>query len=48
MSGLSGSGDPSSAKQGLKQECLAAYIQEVWTDMSPLSLRKRMAEQKTP
>lgn len=28
-------------KSGLKSECLA-YIQEVWTDMRPLSLRKRM------
>ena len=31
-------------KQGLKAECLV-YIGEVWTDMRPLSLRKRMAEQ---
>ncbi len=30
-------------KQGLKDECLA-YIQEVWTDMRPLSLRKKMEE----
>jgi MbtH protein len=30
-------------KTGLKQECLA-YIEEVWTDMRPLSLRKRIAE----
>jgi len=29
-------------KTGLKQECLA-YIKEVWTDMRPLSLRKKMA-----
>jgi MbtH protein len=28
-------------KNGLKAECLA-YIKEVWTDMRPLSLRKRM------
>ena len=28
-------------KVGGKQECLA-YIAEVWTDMRPLSLRKRM------
>lgn len=28
-------------KQGSKAECLA-YIQEVWTDMRPLSLRKAM------
>lgn len=26
-----------------KADCLA-YIEEVWTDMRPLSLRKRMAE----
>jgi len=30
-------------KSGLKVECLA-YIKEVWTDMRPLSLRKRMEE----
>jgi MbtH protein len=30
-------------KQGQKAECLA-YIEEVWTDMRPLSLRKSMAE----
>lgn len=30
-------------KQGTKAECLA-YIEEVWTDMRPLSLRKKMAE----
>jgi MbtH protein len=29
-------------KQGPKSECLA-YIEEVWTDMRPLSLRKSMA-----
>ncbi len=28
-------------KQGLKAECLD-YISEVWTDMRPLSLRKKM------
>lgn len=28
-------------RSGTKQECLD-YIQEVWTDMRPLSLRKRM------
>lgn len=28
-------------KVGTKAECLA-YIQEVWTDMRPLSLRKQM------
>lgn len=30
-------------KRGSKQECLD-YIQEVWTDMRPLSLRRRMEE----
>jgi len=30
-------------KSGPKQECLG-YIKEVWTDMRPLSLRKRMEE----
>ncbi|HEY9801063.1 MAG TPA: MbtH family NRPS accessory protein [Leptolyngbyaceae cyanobacterium] len=30
-------------KSGLKSECLE-YIKEVWTDMRPLSLRKRMEE----
>jgi MbtH protein len=37
-------------KEGLKDECLA-YIEEVWTDMRPLSLRKKMEEiewQKAP
>jgi MbtH protein len=28
-------------KEGLKQECLQ-YVDEVWTDMRPLSLRKKM------
>jgi len=28
-------------KQGKKAECLQ-YIEEVWTDMRPLSLRQRM------
>ena len=28
-------------REGQKAECLA-YIDEVWTDMRPLSLRKRM------
>ena len=32
-------------KQGPKAECLA-YIDEVWTDMRPLSLRKAMDEAK--
>lgn len=30
-------------KSGLKPECLS-YIKEAWTDMRPLSLRKRMEE----
>lgn len=30
-------------KSGLKAECLA-YVDEVWTDMRPLSLRKKMEE----
>ena len=30
-------------KSGSKPECLA-YIKEVWTDMRPLSLRKKMEE----
>ena len=30
-------------KSGTKQECLD-YIKEVWTDMRPLSLRKKMEE----
>ncbi|MFN8568155.1 MAG: MbtH family NRPS accessory protein [Kouleothrix sp.] len=30
-------------KSGLKAECLD-YIKEVWTDMRPLSLRKKMEE----
>lgn len=28
-------------KSGTKEECLA-YVKEVWVDMRPLSLRKRM------
>jgi len=31
--------------QGSKEECLA-YIKNVWTDLRPLSLRRRMAEKK--
>jgi len=31
-------------KSGTKEECLA-YIKEVWTDMRPLSLRKKMQAQ---
>jgi MbtH protein len=30
-------------KTGTKAECLA-YVKEVWTDMRPLSLRKKMEE----
>ena len=30
-------------KSGPKAECLS-YIEQVWTDMRPLSLRKKMAE----
>jgi MbtH protein len=30
-------------KKGSKQECLD-YIESVWTDMRPLSLRKQMEE----
>jgi MbtH protein len=30
-------------KSGVKAECLA-YIDEVWTDMRPLSLRKHMGD----
>jgi MbtH protein len=30
-------------KTGTKEECLA-YIKEIWTDMRPLSLRKKMEE----
>jgi MbtH protein len=32
-------------KSGPKDECLA-YIKEVWTDMRPLSLRKKMEEEQ--
>ena len=31
-------------KAGTKAECLE-YIKEVWTDMRPLSLRKKMEQQ---
>lgn len=30
-------------KRGTKAECLA-HVEEVWTDMRPLSLRRRMEE----
>lgn len=38
------SGWKDAGKSGPKAECLA-YIKEVWTDMRPLSLRKKMDEQ---
>lgn len=31
-------------KTGTKEQCLS-YIEEVWTDMRPLSLRKQMDEE---
>ena len=34
-------------KEGLKAECLT-YIDEVWTDMRPLSLRRYMQENAKP
>lgn len=34
-------------KVGPKAECLE-YIKEVWTDMRPLSLRKKMEEMANP
>lgn len=34
-------------KRGSKDECLG-YIEAVWTDMRPLSLRKRMEEAAKP
>lgn len=34
-------------KIGRKQECLS-YIEEVWTDMRPLSLRRKMAKLENP
>lgn len=33
-------------KQGSKQQCLD-FIEEVWTDMRPLSLKKQMSEGST-
>ena len=35
------SGWKDAGKEGLKEDCLA-YIEQVWTDMRPLSLRKQM------
>ena len=34
---------PSGSKSGSKSECLE-YIKKVWTDMRPLSLRKKMQD----
>jgi MbtH protein len=34
----------STGKVGTKAECMA-YVDELWTDMRPLSLRKKMAAQ---
>ena len=34
-------------RSGTKEECLE-YIREVWTDMRPLSLRRKMQEGETP
>jgi MbtH protein len=34
-------------KRGTKAECLA-YVEEVWTDMRPLSLRREMEEGARP
>jgi MbtH protein len=34
-------------KSGTRAECLD-YIKEVWTDMRPLSLRKKMQEMGNP
>lgn len=34
-------------KQGRKSDCLQ-YIEEVWTDMRPLSLRRRMEAGAAP
>jgi MbtH protein len=39
------SGWHDAGKAGTKAECLA-YIEEVWTDMRPLSLRQHMDAQK--
>ena len=34
-------------KRGTKEECLE-WIEEVWTDMRPLSLRRRMGDTDEP
>ena len=36
----------SAGKVGTKEECLA-YIEEVWTDMRPLSVRKKMEARRS-
>ena len=40
------SGWKDAGKRGTRHECLE-YIAEVWTDMRPLSLRKRMEQAAT-
>lgn len=40
---IEGLSEAEKERVGNKQECLA-YIEEIWTDMRPLSLRKKMAE----
>lgn len=37
------SGWRAAGKEGTREECLA-HIEEIWTDMRPLSLRKKMEE----
>lgn len=37
------SGWRETGKRGTKEDCLA-YIEEVWTDMRPLSVRKKMEQ----
>jgi MbtH protein len=34
-------------KEGTKEEC-SQYVDEVWTDMRPLSLRQRMSQSQQP
>ncbi|WP_031507106.1 MbtH family protein [Streptomyces megasporus] len=41
------SGWRDAGKQGGKDECLE-YVEEVWTDMRPLSLRRRMDGADSP
>jgi MbtH protein len=40
------SGWSDAGKTGSKEDCLS-FIEQVWTDMRPLSLRKRMSEAET-